>query len=88
MPRAPIRKLTIRQLIDAIARNAHKAACRPIEPADQIQQRAFARARRTHKRQEFSFGHVKIEIREHVDLFRATVKYLFDALNIDQEVVG
>ena len=69
-------------------RSAPSPARRAIQPADQIQQRRFARAGRPHQREEFAFRHFEIQPGQHVNLFRAAVKtsHVFD-LNQNSVVV-
>ena len=60
--RAPVRQLAAFHLLEVLARDRELAAVRAIEPADQVEQRRLARARRPQQRQQFPGPHVEVHV--------------------------
>src|SRR6185312_2810276 len=71
VPRPPPRKVAIRQLVDAFTRDDDLAGIRPVEPADEVEQRRLAGAGGTHEREELTRLDVEIQAVEHFHLLLA-----------------
>ena len=88
VPRAPRGQLAVGQFVNALARDAHRAAGGAVQPADQVQQRALARTRRPHQRQKLARRHFQMQVLQHVDVLRAAVKDLLHPIHVHQRMVG
>ena len=88
VPRAPRGQFAVGQLVHALAGDAHRAFGGPVQPADQVQQRALARARRPHQRQKFARRHLQMQVRQHVNVFRAAMEDLLHAIDVHQRAIG
>jgi len=86
LARAPGRELAVGELVEPVAGDRHRAAGRAVEPANEVEQRALARARRAHQGQEFAGGHAQVEIGEDVDLLGAAMKDLVHVVDMDQRL--
>src|SRR5580658_4012270 len=58
---AHVREGTFGELVDASPRDQQLAGAGPIEPADQVQQRGFAAAARTHHRHGFTAADIEVD---------------------------
>ena len=59
------------ELVDAHAADLDGAGGRRVEPADQVEQRRLAGARRSHQGQEVALGDVEVDALQHVDALAA-----------------
>src|SRR5712691_1355744 len=87
MARPPARERMIRELVHSFARDADGAFRWPVQATDEVQQSTLARAGRSHKSEEFAFGHLQMQVGEDVDVFRAAMEDLLDAVNVYQSIV-
>ena len=71
VPRAPLRKLAVGELVDALAGDHDLAFVRTVEPADEIEQRRLAGARRAHQRDELARLDLEIQAVQHFHLLLA-----------------
>ncbi len=83
VPRAPGRELAARERVDAIAGNLDRSLRRRVQPADQVEQRRLARARRPHQREKIARGDVDRHALEHVDLLAPAVVHLVQVPDLD-----
>ncbi len=74
--RAPAAELAVAHRVGALAGDFDRARGRPVEAADQVQQRRLAGARRAHQRQEIPFGDVQVERVQDMHGFRASLVIL------------
>src|ERR1043166_4908064 len=88
VPGAPGGELALGQVAHLLPREADAATGRAVQPANQIQQRAFARPRRAHEREEFALGHFQMQVRQHLNILRAAMEDFFDAVQIHQRAVS
>src|ERR1035438_4156406 len=56
--------------------------------ADEVQQRALARTRRSHEGQELARRDIQMQVLQHMDVLRPTVKDLLHPIDIHQGIVG
>ena len=61
--RAPLAERAVAERVGALAGDLDRAGARPVQAADQVQQRRLARARRPHQREEIPFRDVQVELR-------------------------
>ena len=83
MARPPMGELAVRQLVDALTADRNLALVRPVEPADEIQERGLAGAGRTHERQELAGRHLEIEAMQYLDALLAALVALDDVAEGD-----
>src|SRR5262245_63665338 len=57
-------EVVVRQLCEIFILNANAAGCRPVQSADQIQQRGFSRTRRTHDRDHLALFNFNADVIE------------------------
>ena len=76
---APVAELGVRQPVDREAIDFDGARGRPVETAEQVQQRGLARARRPHERDEVAARQIQVELLEHRHHFVAALVLLGDA---------
>src|SRR6266576_444197 len=88
VPRPPGGEPAVGEFVDVLARDAHAAAGWAVQPADQIQQRAFARPRRPHQCEEFALRNFQMQIRQHMNVLRAAMEDFFNAVQIHQRAVA
>ena len=84
MARPPARELAIRKFVDPLAGDPDRPLRRPVEAADQVEQRTLAGARGAHQREELAVGHLHAELGQHLDVLGAAVKYLFHPLDVHE----
>src|SRR6188508_106295 len=82
--RAPACERAVAHRIDALACDLERAAARPVEAADQVQQRRLAGARRPHQREEVAFADVEVELLENVHRLDAAFVVLREPADTDQ----
>ncbi len=73
---------------DAIAADPDLALAWPIEAGDQVEQRRLARTRRSHQAEELAFGHLQVQVVEHVDLLAAAREVLVHTTDADNRFGG
>ena len=73
-----------RHLVDAVAGNLDRAFRRRVEPADQVEQRRLARARRSHQREEIPLRNLEVDPLQHVDALASAEIHLVKVPNPDQ----
>src|SRR3972149_11715816 len=88
MPRSPGGEPSFRQSIDTLTIDGDLSLVRAVEPSDQIQERALARARGAHERQEVPFRNLQIEPFQDVDLLRSSAEELAHSVHVNQITVG
>src|SRR5688572_21488477 len=81
---APARQLSARQGADVGAADFDRSGTRQIKPAEQVEQRGLAGARRSHQRQEIPLRNVQRDALQHVDAFAAARERLVDAIDLDE----
>ena len=84
VPRAPRRERALGQPADVGVADANRAARRPIDAGQQVQQRRLARAGRPHQPEEVALGHRDGDVGEHRDLDRVPAIDLRHVADFDQ----
>src|SRR5262245_59164489 len=70
-----------------LAGDAHGTFAGPVESADQIEQRALARAGRPHQCEKISFRHFQVQVRQDVNLLRAATENFVHTVHVHQHPV-
>ena len=78
MARAPTGELGARQPVDPVATHHHRAFGRRIETAQQVEQRRFARARRSHQGEVVAGGDIERDALQDVDALRPAPELLVE----------
>src|SRR5262249_4715546 len=84
--RAPPREVAAAQPVDALAVDHDRSRRGRVEPADQVQQRRLARARRAHQRDEVTTRNVEVDAVQDLDRLAAAPIRLGDAADLDEDV--
>ena len=82
--RAPARQRRPAHAADVHAADLDRSLGGRVQPADQIQERRLAGARRPHQRQELAFGHIEIHAFQHLDALRPAAEDLVNVLRSNQ----
>ena len=82
--RAERGELVLGERVETLTRDLDAAAARAVEPRDQVEQRALARARGTHQRDEAAALDAQADVRERVYLVHAAPVHAGNVSNLDQ----
>src|SRR3989454_450471 len=84
VPRPPLRERRRRHGVHRRARHRDRAARRPIEPRQQVQERGLPAPGGSHEGREAPRGDIEGEVLEHLDNLAVALKRLVDVTYLDQ----
>jgi hypothetical protein len=87
VPGAPFSQIAVGKLVHPLAADADGATGRPVQAANEIEQRALARTGRPHEGQKLTDGDFEVEVFEHMNVFRPAMEDFLHAIDVDEGVV-
>ena len=88
MPCAPAGQFAVGQFIDTLSTDLDRTFTGPVQTANQVQQRGFTGAGRTHQRQKFTAWDFQVQPTQDMNLLGSAFEYFIDSADFDQDLAA